>query len=146
MCRLLIWNKSGNGESGHHRGDVISVVPNKHKFTAYECKAVHIGRGKDPALWDGHTWVIDIPDMTERRARRLLESDKVPAVEGDSEFDSPDEADRFKRRRIRKFRLNFSGPKLDALHNVGRVSLTIPQARNFFQNLAGDGEVIDFGS
>jgi len=145
MCRLLVWNKAGSVKSEHDAGDVISVVKNSHKFSPSECKAVWIARGRNPANWDGHTWVIDIPDMTVRRGRRLREAHREPAVLGDVEFDAPDEADRFKQVRVRKFRMGMSGPKLQALRNVGRVSLTLPQARNFFQNLANDGEVIDFG-
>lgn len=145
MCRLLIWNKPSRDES-HQRGDVIAVVGNNHLFSKSEDKTVWVAQGNPPADWNGHTWIIDIPEMTKRRADRLIARHKVPASIIDPEFAYSDPEDRFITKLRRKFRFSLSGAKLDKIRATGRVSLTKPQARTFLSNLSGDGEEYDFGN
>jgi hypothetical protein len=81
MPKALVW-RIYSGTRLYQKGDVISVVPDDHEFS-------------QAAIDDNHTTVIDFQGIDLAKAKQLLEKQKRPAVEGEPEFDAPDEQDRF---------------------------------------------------
>lgn len=81
MPKALVW-RIYSGTRLYQKGDIICVVPDDHKFSQSE-------------IDDDHTTVIDFEGISLQKARQLLEKQKRPAIEGDDEYEAPDEQDRF---------------------------------------------------
>ena len=94
MARFLLLAKP-TGRSSRMKGDPIGVFEDDHVFSYGEDKALWLANGNLESEWTNTFCILDVPGVTLEEAQRMMEVYKRSAVEGDEEFDNPDDADKF---------------------------------------------------
>lgn len=78
MAKVRMWATSAGAAEA---GDVISVIDDDQEFS-------------DSDKSDAFSYIVSLPGVSVEKASQLRESVYRPAVEGDPEFEFPDEEDR----------------------------------------------------
>ncbi len=120
LIRILAVDQPTKGRSV---GDVISYrQATDRPYGAREDKRRWVALGRDPAEWPGYTAILDIPQITPERAKRLRHIYRRLATQADDRFNSPDRMDRVVRLgKGRRFRVDVSGS--GPLTNAQRIEL-----------------------
>jgi len=95
MAKLVTLAKGTGAAGTKAEGDPVATYDDSRTLGRKEDIRVWVAQGNDPRDFPDQFYVIDVPGMPIASAERIIQQWRRPSVDGDPNWDAPDQPDRF---------------------------------------------------